>query len=330
MTTKLWRLAALAITMNLALIAAPGTGNAGVKAKLTLAATGIEAAARGKAALSIVRGSSGRFKVSVLGLAREADYDLVVGGIKVLALHTNRGGRAKVRFSTTPRGHDVFLGFDPRGQLIEVRNGNGAAVLSGTMPAVGIDDEPQAVTCCVPDDRGAECEDRTVADCTALGGVVTSAPSCLPDPCTAVPPADRDVVCCVPDDEGAECEDRTQAECLAENGSIVEATSCDPNPCLAAPSPVASPSPTPLPTAAPTASPAPTPSAAPTAAPTPSPTPLPTAAPSPSPTVDPNATCEDRCWNAFLSCLSHCTTTYCAPFCQVDLGRCFDFCPAGQ
>ena len=29
-----------------------------------------------------------------------------------------------------------------------------------------------------------------------------------------------------------------------------------------------------------------------------------------------------------MSCLSHCTTTYCAPFCQVDLGRCITNCPA--
>jgi len=36
--------------------------------------------------------------------------------------------------------------------------------------------------------------------------------------------------------------------------------------------------------------------------------------------------CTTRCWNGFWSCLSGCTSTYCAPFCQVDLGRCLDAC----
>ena len=38
--------------------------------------------------------------------------------------------------------------------------------------------------------------------------------------------------------------------------------------------------------------------------------------------------CEGGCWNAFFACLNGCTTTYCAPFCQVDLGRCIAACPA--
>jgi len=37
--------------------------------------------------------------------------------------------------------------------------------------------------------------------------------------------------------------------------------------------------------------------------------------------------CSDGCWSAFTSCLAGCTTTYCAPFCQVDLGRCLSACP---
>src|SRR5262245_60772296 len=37
--------------------------------------------------------------------------------------------------------------------------------------------------------------------------------------------------------------------------------------------------------------------------------------------------CTDGCWQGFLSCLSHCTTDFCAPFCQVDYGRCFAACP---
>jgi hypothetical protein len=37
--------------------------------------------------------------------------------------------------------------------------------------------------------------------------------------------------------------------------------------------------------------------------------------------------CTTTCWNRFWSCLSGCTTTYCAPFCQVNLGNCLDACP---
>ena len=40
------------------------------------------------------------------------------------------------------------------------------------------------------------------------------------------------------------------------------------------------------------------------------------------------STCESNCWTSFFACLDGCHTTYCAPFCQVDLGRCIDFCPA--
>lgn len=38
--------------------------------------------------------------------------------------------------------------------------------------------------------------------------------------------------------------------------------------------------------------------------------------------------CASNCWSGFWSCLNGCTTTYCAPFCQVDLGRCLESCPA--
>jgi hypothetical protein len=39
------------------------------------------------------------------------------------------------------------------------------------------------------------------------------------------------------------------------------------------------------------------------------------------------ATCESACWASFMACLNGCTSIYCAPFCQVDFGRCMDFCP---
>jgi hypothetical protein len=42
------------------------------------------------------------------------------------------------------------------------------------------------------------------------------------------------------------------------------------------------------------------------------------------------AQCGDACWATFLGCLNHCTTTYCAPFCQLDYSRCLDACPATE
>ncbi len=40
--------------------------------------------------------------------------------------------------------------------------------------------------------------------------------------------------------------------------------------------------------------------------------------------------CELGCWAGFSSCLAGCTSTYCAPFCQVDLGRCIASCPTAD
>ena len=39
------------------------------------------------------------------------------------------------------------------------------------------------------------------------------------------------------------------------------------------------------------------------------------------------AECVTACWDNFSSCLAGCTSTYCAPFCQVDLGSCLNACP---
>jgi hypothetical protein len=85
----------------------------------------------------------------------------------------------------------------------------------------------------VPDDSGPECEDRTLAECSAEGGIAIAATSCTPNPCPPVGPApDADIRCCLPDDSGPECEDRTAAECAAQGGVNIGPGSCIPNPCL--------------------------------------------------------------------------------------------------
>src|SRR5262249_16807569 len=102
-----------------------------------------------------------------------------------------------------------------------------------------------------PQDEDASeirCETKTPAKCTADGSTPTSVTSCVPNPCTSIPPPGA--VCCVPgsadeafihddgddDDESEiECEDVASVEaCVAQGGAVVTAASCDPNPCVPA------------------------------------------------------------------------------------------------
>lgn len=41
-----------------------------------------------------------------------------------------------------------------------------------------------------------------------------------------------------------------------------------------------------------------------------------------------NAQCAANCWEGFFACVNACTSTYCAPFCQVSLGYCLNACPS--
>jgi hypothetical protein len=45
------------------------------------------------------------------------------------------------------------------------------------------------IQCCIPDDSGAECEDRTPAQCAAQGGIDMGPGTCTPDPCADLSPA---------------------------------------------------------------------------------------------------------------------------------------------
>lgn len=224
-------------TAALLVALAAGSASAGAsKVKVNLAADDSAPDARGRAIAVVRHETKGRFEVRVQKLAGDASYELLIGGIKVGTLHTKGNGSAKLRFATAPKGNDLLLGFDPRGATIAVRAASGDDVLTGTVPTDPGDD-PTDVVCCIPDDSGTECEDRTASECAAQGGTVSDATSCLPDPCGGEPPVDRDVVCCIPDDSGPECEDRTPAECAAQGGVAVEATSCLPNPCAGTPVP---------------------------------------------------------------------------------------------
>ncbi len=206
----------------------------GKKVKLVLVTTGADANASGKASLALKQASVGQFEIQVRKLAPKATFEVIVDGVHVGDLVTNGGGGGKIRFRSRPRGNDLSLGFDPRGKSIVVRDADGNDVLVADFP-VTPPGAPGNVVCCVPDDEGPECEDRTADECAARGGSVSSATSCLPNPCVGAPPVGGDIVCCIPDDQGPECEDRTQAECMAQGGTVVQATSCASNPCAPAP-----------------------------------------------------------------------------------------------
>jgi hypothetical protein len=227
----------LLITMLAIGLVAPTVGESSQKAKIDLDRIGTALPqAKGRAAIRLRRASDGKFEVRVQRLAGDTDYDVLVGAIKVGTVHTSTGGSARIRFVSRPRGKDLLLGFDPRGEAVEIRDRSGDDVLTGNLPETEPEDAAR-VTCCVPDDAGSECEDRTTDECAAQGGTVMAAASCLPDPCGSTPPAGMAVVCCLPDDAGPECEDRTQADCVAGGGSVVQAASCTPNPCAATPPP---------------------------------------------------------------------------------------------
>jgi hypothetical protein len=197
----------------------------------SFSSTGVDDDASGAAKLTVKNGSDGKFEVKGKKLAGDATYDVLVDGVLVGSFATSGGGSGRLRFRSRPHGKDLLLGFDPRGALVVVRDAAGQDVLAVQLAANGALDDGDVI-CCLADDDGPECEDRTAAECSAAGGTVTAATSCLPNPCAGTPPpTSGDVVCCIPDDSGPECEDRTADACALEGGVAVEATSCDPNPC---------------------------------------------------------------------------------------------------
>src|SRR5262249_13693338 len=156
------------------------------------------------------------------------------------------------RFSTTPGGKDLMMGFEPRGSTVTVQDDDGDDVLDGDIPDDSVD--PNAIRCCLSEDsgggdgdddqgenqgNGAECEELTADECMTQGGQNLGAGTCLPDPCEIVSGTQGDQVqCCVPDsdpEDTPECEQRTSQECSQVQGIDLGAGSCDPNPCEAIP-----------------------------------------------------------------------------------------------
>ena len=203
--------------------------------KLTLLPTGADADALGTGKVKIRNRAgtlSGKFELRARRLAGNEEYQVTVDGVVIGTLRTSASGNGRARFRTDPKNdRDQLLGVDPRGRALAIADDGGAVVLTASIATGTLDDGD--VRCCLPDDSGVECEDRTAAECAAAGGVDLGPGSCLPNPCAdaPLPPDVADVVCCLPDDSGPECEDRTAAECSAQGGIVVAATSCLPNPC---------------------------------------------------------------------------------------------------
>jgi len=237
-----WRMAALTAILVVGVVSFTSSQaearrrSRGFKGSSDLTATSADSDARGKLKAS-TKGADGQFEVSASKLDRKASYEVIVSGVKVADFTTSRGGSGKTRLRANPRGKDGLLGFDPRGADVVIRNASGRDVLFGAVPADDSNNAAGEIICCVPDDGGTECEDRTPAECAAKGGTASTATSCVPNPCEgSTPPAGGEIVCCIPDDSGTVCEDRTTAECVAHGGTVVQATSCNPNPCAATPS----------------------------------------------------------------------------------------------
>jgi hypothetical protein len=230
-TTKMRRtLGTLALASAIATPVAASTETV----KLTLFPTGADADTKGTGKVQIRsrRGAlSGKLDLRAYRLAGLGEYQVTLDGVRIGTLRTSASGNGKARFRTDPKSsRDQLLGVDPRGRALAIADGGGALVLTAAVGTGTLDGSD--VRCCLPDDSGVECEDRTAAECAAAGGVDLGPGSCLPNPCDVTPPPDAaDIVCCLPDDSGPECEDRTTAECSAQGGIAVPATSCLPNPC---------------------------------------------------------------------------------------------------
>lgn len=227
------RYSALAIA-GLCLLAPAWAGAAATRVRQPLGVTGADADASGELRLvvrSTRNGLRGKLNVRARGLDPQATYAITIDGVTIGSMTARRNGAARALFDSRPRGNQQLLGVDPRGRLAAVVASGGAIVLRTAVSSATLD--PNKIRCCLPDDSGPECEDRTAAECAAAGGVDLGPGSCLPNPCSGEtpPPAGSDIVCCLPDDSGPECEDRTPAQCSFQGGINLGTGVCTPNPC---------------------------------------------------------------------------------------------------
>ena len=175
-----WRSFVLGVTVGSLLAAGPA---AALVIRQPLGNTGVDADAKGSARL-VVKGRGARRHATLIvkagGLADDARFDVTVDGRRIGSLTTSKRGRGRAAFTTRPRAGVQRLDVDPRGRDLGIAGETGAVLVS-RVDDRGLD--PNDVRCCLPDDSGTECEDRTAAECAAAGGTDLGSGSCLPNPC---------------------------------------------------------------------------------------------------------------------------------------------------
>jgi len=121
-------LAALAITALVAIALAPrpsmASGGSQVQLRANLVNAGVDTDAKARADFR-ERSGLQTFKVSVQRL-NEGTYDVLVAGMMHGQIVTDSKGKDELQFKTNPEpGEDALpLTFDPRGQLVEIKQGS--------------------------------------------------------------------------------------------------------------------------------------------------------------------------------------------------------------
>jgi len=108
--------------------------------RLTLQNTGVDPDAAGSL-LSVLKSKSSVVRISASKLTPGQSYVLTVGDSTEAMLVADKKGRVSATFSTKPGRSKPLLGFDPRGQLVALRDGTNSvleAVVSGPSEPAGI------------------------------------------------------------------------------------------------------------------------------------------------------------------------------------------------
>jgi len=124
--------AVAAVAVGLAIAGAAGMaaaahGHRTVHVKQVLAAVG-GGTGKGQLLLVVHTGKTaldGSLDVGVRHLGRRSQYEVLVDGVHVGGITTNGGGNGHARFRTTPKGHALVLGVDPRGKQVVIRDADG-------------------------------------------------------------------------------------------------------------------------------------------------------------------------------------------------------------
>lgn len=133
-----WRRFIAVIMLSAASLAAKADDSSVIK--LALQNTGADPDAAGSL-LSVLKSKSSTVKISASRLTPGQDYVLTVGDSAEAMLVADKKGRIAATFSTKPGRSKPLLGFDPRGQLVALRDGTNSileAIVSGPAEPAGI------------------------------------------------------------------------------------------------------------------------------------------------------------------------------------------------